>query len=195
MAWKPDLLTLPEANAFLRSTDTVDDAETAVWITAASRAIEEHCHRQFGQYVSAAARVYRRRPVWDPELCLSTVDIDDVQDTTGMTVAGVALASSGAILLPDNAPGEGRPYERLGFASSATPTMPLTVVARWGWTAIPTQAKGAARLQVSRFAARRDSPYGIAGSPTDGSEMRLTARVDPDVAMALRGLGREAWPQ
>lgn len=192
MVWRPDYLTLSEANAFLRATDTVDDVETAVWITGASRAIDEHCHRQFGQVASAVARIYRSVPVWDPVLCLWTVDIDDVQDLTGLTVAGVVLASSGAVPLPDNAPMEGRPYERLGFSSR--PTMPLTVVARWGWTTVPTQVKGGARLQVSRFAARRDSPYGIAGSPTDGSEMRLTARVDPDVAMALRGLGREAWP-
>lgn len=192
MTWKPDYILLAAANNFLRATDTVDDVETAVWITAASRAIDEHCHRQFGSYAVAAARIYRRPPVWDPELCLWTVDIDDVQDTTGMTVAGVALASSGAVLLPDNAPSESKPYERLGF--TAKPTMPLTVVCRWGWLAIPVPVTGAVRLQLSRFSARRDSPYGVAGSPSEGSELRLLARLDPDVAMSLRGLGREGWP-
>lgn len=191
MVWKPDYVTLPEGRTFLRGTETVDDVETAVWITAASRAVDEHCHRQFGSTV-ATTRVYRRPPAWDPELCLWVVDIDDVQDTTGMTVAGVALASSGAVLLPDNAPSEGRPYERLGFA--VKPTMPLSVFTPWGWLTVPTQVKGAVRLQLSRFDSRRDSPYGIAGSPSEGSELRLLARIDPDVAMSLRGLGREGWP-
>ena len=193
MVWKPDYLTLAEGRDFLRDTESADDVQTAVWITAASRAIDEHCHRQFGS-TTAAARIYRKPPAYDYDLCLWTVDIDDVQNATGMTVNGVALASSGAVLLPDNAPSEGKPYERVGWSSRPVYTAPLTISTPWGWTAFPTQVKGAARLQLSRFAARRDSPYGIAGSPSEGSEMRLTARIDPDVAMSLRGLGREAWP-
>lgn len=192
MVWKPDYLTLAEGRDFLRDTESVDDVQTAVWITAASRAIDEHCHRQFGSTTSAA-RIYRSPAAWDPDLCLWVIDIDDVQNATGMTVNGVALASSGAVLLPDNAPSEGRPYERLGWSSRFTAS-PLTVVTAWGWTTVPTPVKGAARLQLSRFAARRDSPYGVAGSPSEGSELRLQARIDPDVAMSLRGLGRERWP-
>ncbi len=192
MVWAPDYLTLAEGRDFVRDTESADDVQTAVWITAASRAIDEHCHRQFGS-TAAAARIYRKPAAWDPDLCLWTVDVDDVQDATGLLVNGVALAASGAVLLPDNAPSNGRPYERIGWASRLTAS-PLTVTAVWGWTSVPTQVKGAARLQMSRFAARRDSPYGVAGSPSEGTELRLQARVDPDVAMSLRGLGREAWP-
>lgn len=194
MTWAPDYLTVAEFKASQRidPADVVDDVEIGVWITAASRAIDAHCSRQFGSIAAAGARVYRRPPYWDPSLCLWCVDIDDVQDTTGMTIAAVALASSGAVLLPDNAPVETRPYERVGFTQYAAPTMPLTVIARWGWTAVPTQVKGACRLQTNRFIKRRDSPYGVAGSPAAGSELRLLSRVDPDVAVALRGLGREA---
>ena len=48
-------------------------------------------------------------------------------------------------------------------------------------------------LQASRLAARRDSPFGVAGSPDAGSEMRLLARVDPDVAVALEPYRRRIW--
>lgn len=194
MAWKPDYITLQQGKDYLRDTEVVavDDVELAVWVTAASRAVDEAMHRQFGLYATAAARVYRRPPFWDPDLCMWCVEIDDVMDTTGMTVGGVALASSGAVLLPDNAIADGKPYERLGFTSR--PTMPLSVSVKFGWLAVPTQVPGATRLQLSRFWARRDSPYGIAGSPSQGSELRLAARLDPDVATSLRGLGRLDWP-
>jgi hypothetical protein len=61
-----------------------------------------------------------------------------------------------------------------------------TITVKWGWTAFPVPVVNAAKLQTARFVARRDSPYGIAGSPDQGSEMRLLARVDPDVAVILR---------
>ncbi len=196
MAWKPDYVTTAEYGAWNRTPDTADDVEVALWITAASRAIEDHLHRQFGQYAVAAARVYRQPAAYDDEIGLWVLPIDDVQDTTGMTVAGTALASwltAGGVLLPDNAPGESRPYEALGF--TACPTSPVSVVAKFGWVAVPSQVKAACRLQVSRFMARRDTPLGTAGSAAEGSELRLQARVDADLAVALRGLGRSGWPR
>jgi len=68
----------------------------------------------------------------------------------------------------------------------------VEITAKWGWTAVPTAVKQACLLQASRFMARRDSPYGIAGSPSDGSEMRLLATVDPDVRVSLGPYVR-AW--
>lgn len=192
MVWAPDYITVAEFKASQGITDVLDDGDIGVWITAASRAIDAHCHRQFGNIAAAGARVYRRQPYWDDRLCLWVLPIDDVQDTTGMTVGGVALASSGVTLLPDNAVVESRPYERIGFGQYAKPTMPLTIIARWGWSAVPTQVKGATRIQTNRFLKRRESPFGVAGSMQAGSEIRLLSRVDPDVGVALRGLGRDA---
>ena len=188
MPWRPDYLTLADAKAFLRVDDTVDDAEITGWITAASRAIDKRCNRQFGKLSVAAARTYRRPAVYDPLLGLWLVEIDDVQDVTGMLVGGVAYAASGAVLLPDNAPADNEPWQRLSFTTC--PTTPLVVTAVWGWTAVPAQVPAAAKLQCSRWNKRRDSPYGIAGSPDQGSEMRLLAKLDPDVATTLAGLSR-----
>jgi len=64
------------------------------------------------------------------------------------------------------------------------------VVSQWGWTAVPAQVPGAARIQLSRFDWRRDAPAGIAGSPDSGSEIRLLAKLDPDAIKALSGLAR-----
>ena len=195
MVWAPDYLTLAEAKAYLRVDDTVDDAEISGWITAASRAIDKRCNRQFGQLAAPAARTYRRVPYYDPTTGLWQLDIDDLQDNTGLTVNGVAYAGSGAVLLPDNAPADGRPWTMLGVTTvpyQQFPGAPVTTVlsGRWGWAAVPVQVPAACKLQCSRWNKRRDSPYGIAGSPDSGSEMRLLAKLDPDVATTLAGLSR-----
>ncbi|MBQ1061326.1 hypothetical protein [Micromonospora sp. C41] len=187
MPWKPDYLTDTEAADFVRAPG-VDLADLATWCTAASRAIDKRCNRQFGQVDTLTARTYRRPAVYDVVSGLWLLEIDDVQDVTGMTVGGTALASSGATLLPDNAVLDGRPYERLGFADY--PDGPVIVAAVFGWTEVPAQVVGATKLQVSRWSSRRDSPYGIAGSPENGSELRLLARLDPDVSTTLAGLAR-----
>lgn len=195
MPWKPDYITVAQASAYLRITDSIDDTEIGTWVTSASRAIDKRCNRQFGQLAAPAARTYRRTPFYDPTSGMWLLEIDDVQDATGLLVNGVAYASSGAVLLPDNAPGDGEPWQRLGFVTwpfPSYPGLPMTnvVTARFGWSAFPTQVVGAAKLQCARWNARRDSPYGIAGSPDQGSEMRLLAKLDPDVATTLAGLSR-----
>jgi hypothetical protein len=195
VTWAPDYITLANLKSWLRVTDTVDDAEFPVWITAASRAIDRATNRQFGQVAAPVATVYRRAPVYDPTTGLFVLRIDDVQTTTGLLVNGVAYASSGATLLPDDAPLRGVPWTALGLLSWPTlssPGAPVinTITAQWGWTSTPVQVTAACRLQVSRWNFRRDSPAGVAGSPDQGSEMRLLARLDPDVATTLSGLTR-----
>ena len=91
---------------------------------------------------------------------------------------------------PRNAAAESRPWTRLAVAraSSVQPTgyePELVGTASWGWSAVPTAVKLAGRLQVSRFHTRRDSPYGVAGAPDQGTQLPLLARLDPDVAVSL----------
>jgi hypothetical protein len=196
MPWKPDYTTLPVAKEYLRITDTVDDAQLAVWITAASRAVDRKTNRQFGSVAAPVVRTYRRAPAYDPTSGLWLLEIDDLQDSAGLTVNGVAYASAGATLLPDNAAADGVPYERIAMVSWPVPSAPgvpqsnALSSSRWGWGTVPTQVPAAVWLQLARWSSRRDSPYGIAGSPDQGSEMRLLARLDPDVATTLAGLSR-----
>lgn len=50
---------------------------------------------------------------------------------------------------------------------------------------IPSAVKQACLIQASRFVTRRYAPFGVAGSPDSGSEIRLLAKVDVDVAVIL----------
>lgn len=187
--WEPDYASVSELKAYLRIDDNDDDVQLALAVTAASRAVDRHCGRQFGQVTAAEARRYTA--VWDRRWCRWLVDADDLGDDTGLTVAVDAGSITGYELEPANAAGKGRPWTRIVVDADSTvqPTSTrhgVTVTGLWGWSSVPDPVKQATLLQASRLFNRRDSPYGIAGSPTEGSELRLLAKVDPDVAVVLR---------
>jgi hypothetical protein len=193
MAWAPDYITTDELKDYVRVGDAVDDVELELAATAASRAVDTWCNRQFGVVAAAVERTYA---AWyDGGRCAWMVDVDDLMTVTDLAVAVDGTAVTDYSLEPGNAAADGKPWTRLAFGDEAEATPDGTVgqvaiTARWGWTDVPSAVALATRLQASRFASRRDSPYGVAGSPSDGSELRLLARVDPDVAVALRGYVR-----
>ncbi|MDM4721153.1 hypothetical protein QTQ03_16670 [Micromonospora sp. WMMA1363] len=198
MAWAPDYITSAQLKAYVRvdANDTVDDDEIADAVTAASRAVDQHTHRQFGQVAVAEARTYTA--VYDRHVGMWRIVVDDLGDTTGLDIQAAGGEITTYTLHPRNALTKGRVYEeiRVPLSASVTPTGDegeLTITAPWGWPATPTAVPLATKLQGSRFLARRDSPYGVAGSPQDGSEVRLLARVDPDVAVSLRPYVRDWW--
>lgn len=184
MAWAPDYVSVEQFAAYMRVADDGDAAVHAWAITAASRAIDQACNRQFGLVSAPEARYYpaeRWAGRW-------VVNVDDLMTSVGLSVTGVDSPTPG----PRNAPSIGRPWTRL-----VLPTMPadldeVEVTAQWGWTAIPAAVEQACLLQASRFVMRRDSPFGVAGSPETGSELRLLARIDPDVEVTLRAY-RRLW--
>ncbi len=189
--WAPDYLTLAALKTYLHIFDTADDADLAVAITAASRAVDNHCNRQFGLLAAAEKWSYVARP--DLERGRWVVDVDDFMTTVGMLVEVPTVATVTAFTKePVNAAAKSRPWTRLVFNpdSAVTPVASnlyaVDVTARLGWTTVPTAVEQATRLQASRFFSRRQSPYGVAGSPEAGSELRLLSRVDPDVGVSLR---------
>lgn len=197
MAWAPDYIDVDALASFQRIDDTFDDVELALAITSASRAIDAHTNRQFGRVDEPELRRYT---AWvDHGRCRWVVDIDDLDDATDLVVTvpvnGVDTAITSYTLEPVNAVSKGMVWTRLVVdpASTVQPTgdpNEMSMTAQWGWSTTPLTVTLAARLQASRFASRRDSPYGIAGSPDQGSELRLLARVDADVGVSLRGLVR-----
>lgn len=189
MAWAPDYCTVDELAEFVKIPDDADNTQLGLAIAAASRAIDRTCRRQFG--LGAAPEVRYYRPRWDSLRCAYVVDTDDLMTATGLLVAGEAVVSP--VLLPRNAAAEGRPWNTLVL--DGTPDSEVEVTARWGWTTVPDAVKEACLLQASRVFKRRGAPFGIAGSPQDGSEMRLLAKVDPDVAVVLEGFRRKARPR
>lgn len=189
MTWKPDYVTLAELKAYLHISHPNDDAFLQTWITTVSGNVNDHCGRQFGQVDAPEVRYYA--PSYDRHHGAWFVDVDDVQDVTGMTViAENGAAVTGYTLLPRNAAAEGRPYERLKLP---TATGEVAASARWGWTTVPAAVSTGMFLQSARLAARRDSPFGIAGSPSEGSEIRLLAQLDPDFRTSLKPLRRNWW--
>ena len=188
MPWAPAYITTAELDAYQRVADTADDIEGDLACEAASRAVDTYCGRQFGQVTSAEARIYTAQ--WNPRRCRWEVPIDDLQDVTGLTVTVPTGTVDVFAFAPTNAVKEGMAYTRLVVDPTAAflPTGvadEVTITAKWGWTAIPKPVKQASKLQASRFMARRDSPYGVAGSPDQGNELRLLARVDPDVGVSV----------
>lgn len=191
MTWEPDYVTSAELKAELRIGDTDDDTQMARWVTTASRAVDNFCNRQFGKVAAPEARTYRTAR-WDRHICAYILTVDDFYTTTGLVVtnaSGDVVDPDDYELMPDNALLKGRVYERILVHSFGK----FTVTAPWGWAATPVPVKNASLLQGIRFASRRDSPYGVAGSPSDGSEMRLLAKVDPDVEVMLAKYRRDWW--
>ena len=190
MAWAPDYVTSADLKVYLRIGNTVDDAQVALAVTAASRAVDKHCNRQFGQVAAPEARTYTAR--WSSTRCRYVVDVDDVMTITGLVVTGDA-AITDYTLKPSNAALKGKPWTRLVLNAGGNGREDgITVTARYGWTAVPVTVQEATLLQASRFFKRRDAPFGVAGSPELGSELRLLAKVDPDVAVALGDYRRDA---
>jgi hypothetical protein len=202
MAWAPDYATTAELKAYVRISDSADDVQCALAVTAASRAIDQATNRQFGLATAAEDRYYTAR--WDRRRCRWVVDIDDLQTSTGLTVS-VDTNDDGTYpdlvteyaMRPVNAVAEAQPWTEVVVHPTST-IMPtaleagVEVHAKFGWTAVPTVIKQACLLQASRILMRRDSPFGIAGSPEAGSELRLLAKVDPDVEVSLRRY-RRIW--
>jgi hypothetical protein len=197
VTWKPDYVTAAGLRSYLRIDDSADDVFLALWITTVSRNIDDFCGRQFGQVAAAEERVYP--PVWDRHEQAWFVDVDDVQDVTGFGLVdadGTAIAAQtstvdGYTLLPRNAVAKGQPYTQLKI--TVNPGDEVTADALWGWTAVPSAVAAGLYLQAARLSARRDSPFGIAGSPSEGSEMRLLAQLDPDFRTSLKPYVRKWW--
>lgn len=195
MPWQPSYVTGAALRAYVERASGVTLAEPPVGedatyfdrlAAAASRVVDEHCgrngSRQFGQVDEPEARTYTSGA--------RRVSIDDLMTTTGLVVDvdGTPyvepVAGWASLLWPANAPQRGRPWERLTLGTCHIGSV-VTVIGRWGWSSIPDGVVTATLLQGHRLHIRRDSPYGVAGTFAEGSEMRLLARVDPDVKVAL----------
>lgn len=189
--------SLSDLKSAIRITDTDSDTLLQVALDAATSAIDEHCNRTFAAAAVATTRYY--------EPANGAVVTDDIYTASGLiisvggTVVPVAVpnVSAGYTLTPENAAALGEPYTGFYYSTSTLTPWPLlwsiqrataAVTAKWGYAAsVPSSVQLACLLQASRWFARRNSPYGIAGSPELGSELRLLAKLDADVAVMLSG--------
>ena len=188
MVWAPDYVTTSELKDYLKITNTDSDAFIGMWITAASWNVNDFCGRQFGQVAAPEARKYEA--VYDRHEAEYLMPIDDVQNVTGLTIVDDAGATvTDYELLPWNNGAKGKPYERMSVPGCG----PYTITARWGWVAVPSSVRTGLFLQAARLAQRRNSPFGISGSPQNQGEIRLLAQLDPDFKVALKPVLRKWW--
>lgn len=201
MAWKPSYITTSQLKDALRITDTADDLMLGYAITAASRAIDQHCGRQFGQESAPVARFYT--PYLDSDNYRYVCRIDDLMTTAGLVIQTdvdndlvfetTLVLNTDVLLAPYNAAADLLPWTRLvttakyGIPNINFPLRERSVMvtAQWGWSSIPDVVVQACLIQASRFFLRRNAPFGVAGSPELGNELRLLSKLDPDVAVML----------
>jgi hypothetical protein len=205
VTWKPAYATLAEFRAYLKlpaSTEDTEAEDAAIYspaIEAASRVIDSSCSRQFGftddgeEEPEAAVATFSYLPFYLTREAQWCISVDDLFSTDDLEVDGTAYDATVHRFLPLNAPDKGRPYTYLVLLSgSFVASTPVEVTALFGWPAVPDAIKNATLLQASRIVKRRDAPFGVAGSPEMGNEIRLLAKLDPDVAVMV-GPYRMYW--
>ena len=191
--------------AYVRNQTTLatdeDAAIAQIALESAARAIDRATGRTFQLATTASARVFTAgistgAVGWPLYTRRYAVDVDGFFDTTSLAVAFDASGNGSYTTActtfrvgPVNAPATGKPYTSLLFDIGTMPPLweqGVEVTAKWGWNVVPAPIVNANLIQAARFLKRRDSPFGIAGSPEMGNELRLLARLDPDVALLIQ---------
>lgn len=206
MPLHPDYVTAAQLkfNLGIPTADVIDDALVGIVVTAASRAVDAETGRQFGNTATAQTR----RLTWDgrrleggaaleipdlqtvTDLAVTLVDVDD-------TVEATLVNATDFDLWPWDATFRSEPWTHLVLRSDANAGLSrrsraVSIVGRWGWTTVPKLVENATLLQAARWYKRKDSPFGVAETPSGGEGFRLLARLDADVALSLQSV-RRVW--
>ena len=191
--------TLSDLKTSLAIDDIQDDTSLEAAIMAASRMVDDYTGRFFykdGTTAAPVTRYYTAQDFFttniDDAYYISEIATDDNFDQTYSTV----FATSDYMVEPVNNPRRGWPWTRLlaigAYIFPYNLPQSVRVKAVWGWTAIPNEVQMATKIQASRLFVRRQSPFGIAGSPEIGT-VRLGSRLDPDVEVLLRPFRKVSW--
>lgn len=164
-------------------------------ITAATRAINTHCHRRFWLDTNPAARIINPHGrIWRdgegyhlivPDIGVVNGMIVEVGRGTGWTDITTQVEAEPTDALDRDPP---RPVTSLLFLSGVLPlarNSRVRITTRWGWPAGIADVAEPGLIQTLRLYKRKDSPEGVLGSPEWGSAIRMS-RVDPDVAEMLK---------
>ncbi len=184
--------TLSDLKTSLAIEDIQDDTGLEAAILTASRMIDDYTGRFFYRDGTTAAPVtrYYTPDSWyitnlDDFVSLNQIALDDDFDQTYTTI----LATSDYLIDPVNNARRGWPYTRITaidrYIFPYAYPQSVRVQAVWGWPSIPAEIAMATKIQASRLFIRRQSPFGIAGTPELGT-VRLTSRLDPDVEALIR---------
>lgn len=196
--------TLAELRAWvgIPAGDLTDDATLTLALDSASALIDDYTDTYFAQDADVVARTYTATS--------STVlEVAGISTVTGLVVAtdgnddGVyetVWASTDYRLEPANAAVEGKPWTRLVAVGPVNrfPTSPsrdwpgVRVTSKGGWPAVPAPVKQATLIQAAFIWGRKDSRFGVAGSPEFGNELRVESALDRTAQALLRPY-RRRW--
>lgn len=191
--------TLSDLKTSLGIDDIQDDTSLEAAIMAASRMVDDYTGRFFykdGTTNAPVTRYYTAQDWWttnvDDIIHINEIATDDNFDQLYTTV----WETSDYMVEPVNNPRRGWPWTRLlAIGAYIFPyNLPQSVRVKgvWGWSSVPYEVQMATKLQASRLFVRRQSPFGIAGSPDIGT-VRLGSRLDPDVEVLLRPFRKVSW--
>jgi hypothetical protein len=188
--------TLALLKTRLGITNTNDDTALTNALSAASRAIEGCCGRQFNDAGSATARVYYPDD-------LANIIVDDFSTASNLVVAadysngtvyGTTIASTNYQLEPLNGVVDGTtgwPFYRiraiqtwypLWLTTLGYPRASVQITAQWGWAAVPTPVVEACLMLAEETFEMRKAPYGVAGFDQYGS---VRVRENPKIYAML----------
>jgi len=184
--------TLSDLKTSLAIEDIQDDTALEAAILTASRMVDDYTGRFFYKDGTSAVPVTRYYTPNDWLICNTDdfVSINEIATDENFNKSYTTVwAASDYMVEPVNNPRRGWPYTRiLAVDAYYFPRLyPQTVriKAVWGWSSIPNEIQMATKLQASRLFIRRQSPFGIAGTPDLGT-VRLSSRLDPDVEALIR---------
>lgn len=188
-----DYASLTELKAALRITDNVDNTGLAGVLSTASRFVDQYCQRDFTVASGTATRDYvpsgrwESLPIDDATSIVSVKTDEDLDLTFSTTLRPIDFQAEPVNRLSaDN----DWVFTRLvpiedGYWPTWEGRATVRVEATFGWPAVPDPVRTATILQAARLWTRYDSPLGVAGFGEMGA-MRVSFRVDPDVAMLLQ---------
>lgn len=207
MAFTGSYLTVQEFKDRIgrQAADAAIDAQITVVLTAASRQVDRHCGRSFGQdgTVPAPATRYvslpldprwvdvRPFPTWQPITGLDSVDIPDTvslaevaTDADGDGTWETVWTAAEWALLPRNAPATSEPYYRLMTTQAATHTFPsgtdaIRLSGIFGWPEVPEEIVEATFLLANRGKHLWMAPFGQTGAGELGAGLNMTAALTP----------------
>jgi hypothetical protein len=183
--------TLTEIKARLGVTVSTYDTILENVVEAVSRQFDAWCKRRFFTTSNDEDRYYDA----NTNQHVRTDDIVSITslatDENGDRVYERTWASTDYDLLPYNAALDSLPYNRIEVSPLGRYRFPLHSKAiklsgKFGFATTPDSVNEACLIQTERIYRRKDSPFGVAGTPEFG-QLRLLARLDPDVEAMLVG--------
>lgn len=197
--------TLTELKLFvgIPDADTVDNVTLQLALDASAAQVDQFCDRTFGVDASVTDRLYTANLggylIVDP-ISTTTGLIVKTDDNGDGTFETTWTLGTDFRLEPTNAAAASEPWTKLvSLGTRWFPRLPhrpgVQITAKFGWPGgtTPAGVKEATLIQASRLWKRKDAPFGVAGSVEFGSEMRLLAKLDPDVESLLRPYRRNWW--